>query len=128
LAARWRAARLPLAIAGAAAVAALASAASVQVGVWRDTISLFERAIAVTDGNYLAHHRLAATYRARGDTVAAEQHYRRALRINPHWAAPHLEYGSMLQERGDYADAVTYLERGLRIDPRHVRARKLFGL
>lgn len=128
LALRWRSARIPLAIAGVGAVAALATAASFQVGVWRDTLSLFERAIAVTEGNYLAHHRLAVTHRARGETVDAEEHYRRALRINPHWAAPHFEYASMLRERGDFADAATYFERGLRIDPRHVRARKLFGL
>jgi tetratricopeptide (TPR) repeat protein len=128
LAARWRPARIPLAVAGTGAVAALATAASVQVGVWHDTISLFERAIAVTEGNYLAHHRLAATYRARGNFAKADSHFRETFRINPHWPAPQLEYASMLRERGDFAGAALYFERGLRLDPQHARARKLLGL
>jgi arylsulfatase A-like enzyme/Tfp pilus assembly protein PilF len=128
LAARWRALRIPLAVAGAGAVAGLATLAFFQVGHWRDTVALFEHAIAVTDGNYLAHHRLAATWHTRGDDARAERHYRETLRLNPYWAAPHLEYASILYQRRDFAEAVRRFEKGLRLDPEHARARRLLGI
>jgi tetratricopeptide (TPR) repeat protein len=70
--------------AGAALViAALALTARVQVGAWRDSLTLFRHAAAVTDGNYVAAFHLGEELRMRGDRVEARRYYREALRIRP---------------------------------------------
>jgi protein O-mannosyl-transferase len=125
---RARAARVPLALAGVLAILASAWIAQRQVATWHDTIQLFEHAAAVTDGNYLAHHRLAVAYHQRGEDAAADQHYRETLRINPFWAAPHFEYASILRERGELADAARVFARGLQLEPDHALGHKLQGL
>jgi tetratricopeptide (TPR) repeat protein len=70
--------------AGAAVViAALALTARVQVGAWRDSLTLFRHAAAVTDGNYVAAFHLGEELRMRGDRAEARRYYREALRIRP---------------------------------------------
>ena len=121
-AARGRRTRLALAATALAAVAALAVAARVQVGYWRDTAALFERALAVTQGNFVAHSGLGALHRTAGRLDDAEGHYRAAVVLNPRWEPPHTGLGDVQIERGDPRGAVHHYRRALELDPRSARA------
>jgi tetratricopeptide (TPR) repeat protein len=59
---RWPRARAALAVAGPALLAACALATWLQVGVWRNTYTLFEHAIRVTENNYFAYNSLGRQY------------------------------------------------------------------
>jgi len=54
-----------------------------QLRHWRDSISLLERAVAVTQGNFYIHERLAFELLQAGRATEAGDHYRAALAIAP---------------------------------------------
>jgi tetratricopeptide (TPR) repeat protein len=127
LAGRARALRVALAVLGSAAIVLLALVAWRQVGTWRDTVALFEHAIAVTDGNYAAHHRLGATLRKLGRLDEAVAHYEEALRMHPAWPDAQFELASLLEGRGERERAILHYQRGLVFDPDHALARGNLG-
>lgn len=127
--ARWPQLRVPLAAGGIAALAALAALAWFQVQHWRDTLALWERALAVTEGNYFAHHRLASRLGALGIRLAeAEAHYAEAMRLRPSWADPVVGRADLRAARGDLSAAVHGYQRGLALDPQNPRAHGNLGI
>jgi Flp pilus assembly protein TadD len=72
-----------LAIATAGVVAVLSIAAREQVGIWVDSVTLWQHAAAVTEGNYLAHEKLGDALRDRGDYAGALRQYDDARRLAP---------------------------------------------
>lgn len=82
LVARWPGRRTVLGIAGAAAVIALAFGAWFQTAVWRNTQSLCEHALAVTQANHVAHDVLAISLVKHGEIDAAVAHLHEALRLD----------------------------------------------
>ncbi|MDI6828453.1 MAG: glycosyltransferase family 39 protein, partial [Armatimonadota bacterium] len=55
----------------------------IQVGYWRDSVSLFEHTLAATKDNVVAHTSLADALREKGKLQLAAAHYSRALEIYP---------------------------------------------
>ncbi len=78
-----RARRAALAVAGTAAVAALALTASLQLRHWRDSEALFAHALRVDPDNHVAHTHLGGALLERGQTQAAIDHYLEAVRLRP---------------------------------------------
>jgi Tfp pilus assembly protein PilF len=113
LAERRPALRRVIAGAGATAVVALALAAHRQVGVWRDSETLFAHAVAVTRDNAVAHASLGNAYRARGELARAEQEIAESLRIQPASGDARADLGVVLLEQGRIGDARAQLERAL---------------
>jgi protein O-mannosyl-transferase len=68
-----------LASLGVAVVLMLAVASFLQTGRWRDSITLFSHAVAVTENNGLGHHNLGLAFREAGDSEAALRHQREAV-------------------------------------------------
>jgi len=117
LASLRRGARQLLAVAGAAAVAGLAFAAWHQVKTWRDAETLFERAIAVTEDNFLAHKNLADVLLQHGRADEAEPHYREALRIAPGWPDIRVGWADLLVAQGRLGEALGRYEEELQRNP-----------
>ena len=128
LASPRRAARQLFAVAAVAAVAGLAFAAWQQVRTWRDPVTLFERAIAVTEGNFIAHRNLAAELLRRGRVDVAERHYREALRIRPGWSGARLGWADALAAQGRVGEALGRYEEELQRDPDNTEAAGRYGL
>jgi len=124
---RRRAGRRVLAMAGCGAVVALAFVAWRQISHWRDTIALYERAVAVTERNFLAHQGLASGYLAAGRLEEAKLHYAEAGRLKPGWLAPTIGLGDVLLKEGDVAQAIEHYRSVLRVDPDHARALEQLG-
>ena len=77
---RWR-----TALAGATVLAllALTAATRTQVRCWSNGVTLFRHALAVTQGNYVAHVALAKSLIAKGDWAGAAVEFRNALALRP---------------------------------------------
>jgi hypothetical protein len=78
---RVRIPRLARATAGALALGALAALTWAQVGHWRNSATLWERALAVTTDNDRAHQFLAHSHLKEGRTEEAQSHLAAAVRI-----------------------------------------------
>lgn len=111
---RWS---LPLAIAGGLVVSAAAWQAHQQVSHWRSSETLFRRALAVTDDNYIAATGLATALRRRGERDEPAALYRAALAATPSYAAARGGLGETLLAMGAFDAAVYELGRAIEIDP-----------
>ena len=76
-------ARAALAAAALLATLLLATATRAQLAHWRDSVALFEHAVAVTHENAIAHAQLGAAYQAQGRIKETIRHFREAVRIRP---------------------------------------------
>lgn len=78
--------RLPVAALAVLALVGCAATTHMQAGYWRDTLVLFEHALAVTERNWFAHSSLGGTYAERGDLTRGMAHMREAMRLNGRYA------------------------------------------
>jgi tetratricopeptide (TPR) repeat protein len=115
---RWPRARVPIALAGTAALSlALASATHSQLGFWRSSQSLFERALSVTDPNPVMHNELGIALGAERRYPAAREQFEIAARLAPRWSVPLQNLGSLLRTLERPREALPYLERSLELAP-----------
>ncbi len=89
-----------------------------QVGVWKDTVQLFEHAAVVTPRNYLAHYRIGELYSERGENEAALEHFQEALAIRPDLPWVQNALGKLFLEAGDRERALACFKRARQLDPR----------
>jgi tetratricopeptide (TPR) repeat protein len=111
---RWRAG---LALAGGAAVLALAGAARLQVAHWRSSEALFERALAVTRGNYFIEQAYGRLLLRAGRLDEAERQLRRAAEHYPGWTLPRIELADLAARRGALEAAAAAYREVLRDSP-----------
>ena len=111
---RWR--QRVLGVAAGAVLAALAAAAWYQVGYWRDNVTLYSRALAVTEGNWLALSNLGADYGNRGETLEARRYFLEALRIRPDYAEAWYGLGLASGKLGQKQEAIGYYREALRFN------------
>ena len=110
----------PAAIAVAAAACAILTAVTwVQIRYWENSRSLFQHAVEVTEGNYLAHQNLADELaKMPGHQPEAISHYQAALRIRPDYFDAHLHLGLALSNTpGELPEAIAHYRAALRIQP-----------
>jgi tetratricopeptide (TPR) repeat protein len=123
--------RARLARAAAAATAALLLALGLltwrETGYWRDGITLYTRALAVTRDNWLAHNNLGTDYLMRGDVERAGWHYEEAIRINPRFDRAHNNLGRLFLGLNRLPEARTEFERAIDCNPRFATARLNLG-
>ena len=131
LVSRWPAMKPVVGAVATVLLIALAAATWVQVGYWRDNVTLYERALRVTHDNFVAHTNLGSALLAENRVSDALQHYREALRINPTAGVAHANVGVALAASGDHAAAMAAFERALELDGRdaatHVRVADLLA-
>lgn len=82
LAASWRW-RPVLAGATVLALLTLTALTGAQVRHWSNSVTLFRHALAVTQGNYVAHVALAKSLAAKGNWAGAAEQFRGALALRP---------------------------------------------
>ncbi len=88
-----------------------------QLGVWKNSGTLFDQAIAVTERNYLAHDNRGLFLFNAGQRDAAIADYRRALAINPGYVNANNNLGHALAEGGRPAEAIPFYRAALKSAP-----------
>jgi Tfp pilus assembly protein PilF len=117
-----------LTVAFFAAVAVLAAAAWLQVGYWRNTQALFQRALDVTSENWVAHNNLGVALSDRGQVDDAISHFRESIRINPRHATARNNFGVALRKQGRIEEAEAQFREALRINPGDAVAQNSLGV
>jgi Flp pilus assembly protein TadD len=112
-----------LSVAAAIILAALMCAAYVQVGHWRDSISLFEYTASVTKGNHYVHGNLGWAYILKGKNSDAAEHFTKALRIKPDLFDMHYGLGNAYSYMGKVEKAIEQYSEALRLKPEFEPAR-----
>jgi Flp pilus assembly protein TadD len=115
-------------MATAACVALVLIATSyVEAGYWRDSITLYTRALAVTKRNAVAHDALGLALLEKGDLDGAIAHTREALRLEPgHPEAPN-HLATALTKRGETAEAINVYRAALAIRPNDATLHSNYG-
>jgi tetratricopeptide (TPR) repeat protein len=88
-----------------------------QLAVWRNSTTLFEHALRVTQNNHVAHNNLAAGMFRAGREVEAGEHAAEALRLKPGYADAHVNYANELIRQGRRTEAREHLETAIRLKP-----------
>lgn len=83
----------------------LAAVAARQASYWKDSVTLFEHGISVTQHNSVLHADLGLALRDLNRNDEAIAHYEEALRINPRFAEAHNNLAVALYFKGDYKGA-----------------------
>jgi protein O-mannosyl-transferase len=129
---------LPQRLTGPAAVVAAAGCALLtwnQVQVWKDGVTLWTHAIAVTERNFVAHDNLGVELDRAGRREEALAQYREAVAIRPgdrnaerNYAQANFAAGERRLTQGDLVEALSLFREGLRHDPRQPLAHTYAGL
>lgn len=114
-------ARQLLSATAAIAIATLAICSYIQVGYWRNGITLFERTIAVTSPqNVVALFNLGVAYqKQRCDDAKAAEIYKKAIRIEPRFLDAHFNLGNALTNLDRPAEAWREYQAALKLNPRN---------
>ncbi|MBN2309867.1 MAG: tetratricopeptide repeat protein [Candidatus Hydrogenedentes bacterium] len=102
------------------AIVALGLCSRGHVAVWRDSVSLFEHAVRVTEENAVARNNLAVALMHRGRFADAEPHLAEALRLRPEYVDAYNNLGIALANLGRMDDAMAAYRRALALDPGNV--------
>jgi len=128
LAARWRAPRFLLPVGAGVVLSALMICTWVQVGYWRDSISLYEHTLKVTGSNPIIQSNLGFALAAQGQMDQAIAHYAEALRLQPDLAETHNILGVALAAQGKMDQAMAQYAEALRLKPDLAEAHNNLGL
>lgn len=93
----------------------LAPLAYAQAGYWKNSETLFTRAVALNPQNYTAHANLAAALFEKEDVRSAETHLRESLRLDPHDADTLTSLGVILESEGRLEEAVSLHEKAIQL-------------
>jgi len=88
-----------------------------QVRHWRNSVTLFTRAIDVTSNNYIAHNNLGLALLEQGRGNEAIEHFHKALWIKPDHVSAHNNLGNALKEEGRFEEAIKQYVKALQIRP-----------
>lgn len=128
LVAGHRGARLGLALAALAALAAMSITTRGQLGHWQNEIALESRAVAVSPADALSRHRLADALRRDGRADEAIPHLERALELAPEHGWAYAELADLLSRNNEIDRAIALYEQAITLSPRLDRAHVNLGL
>jgi len=108
-------------------LAALAFGSHGQIGVWRDSRTLFEHALGA-DESAVAHVNLGRALEESGDVAGAGENYARALELRPSLSGVRVNLARVRRAQGRTDEARGELERSLADDPDLGQAHAELGL
>ncbi|MFN0008583.1 MAG: tetratricopeptide repeat protein, partial [Planctomycetota bacterium] len=117
LTARWKLGGALRTIAGGAVLAGCVLLTRAQVHTWKDDVSLFGRACAVTGPNFLAQYALAGALHRAGRIEESIAAYRVGLAIHADFTDQRNAFGELLESQGDLDGAIEQYRASVRIDP-----------
>ena len=99
-----------------------------QIHYWHNTVSLFQRAVAVDKNNPVAYNLLGQALAAEQRWSEADSIFPRALQLNSRFGQALLNWGNALQEQGRYQEAETIYRKAMQPEIREIDAFVAFAL
>jgi tetratricopeptide (TPR) repeat protein len=114
---RWPRRNILLAALSVLILSSLALSTRSQLRHWKDSISLFSRALQVTRNNFLAHHFLGNALSRKHRLAEAAHQFSEALKINPRYLPSLYNLAVILAQEGRLEEAVKHYNRALQLSP-----------
>jgi tetratricopeptide (TPR) repeat protein len=124
---KWRFPKIGVGVLAAVVLGLLLLCTRTQVRYWKNSVTLYEHALEVTEDNFAMHRNLADTFENLGKVDEAVNHYQEAVRIKPNDARPHASLGGIFQSQGKFDEAINHYQRALRIKPNDARPHASLG-
>jgi tetratricopeptide (TPR) repeat protein len=125
---KWPRTKPVLAVAAAVSCAACLALAWREAAYWRNSGTLFERALEVTQNNSVAENNLGMHLMTVQRNLDAISHFEAALQINPNYTDAHNNLGFVLSQIPErIPDAVKQYEAALRLQPDSAEAHNGLG-
>jgi tetratricopeptide (TPR) repeat protein len=128
LVARWRYRETMLGICAGIVLTALSICTLLQVRYWRNGSTLYERAILVTENNYIMHCNYGTSLSEEGLDDEALKHLGVALQINPRYYYVHYGIGTVLLKQEKFAEAIECFNKAIRFKPDYHKAYSDLGV
>ncbi len=106
----------------------LAWSASITAGYWKDSVTLFTRALQVTTNSRRAHFQLGLALEVKGDLDEAMREYKTAIKLAPTLVEAHYELGNVYRVKGQYDKAIPEYAAALKISPHYYLAEDNWGV
>lgn len=120
--------RRPVAAAAAGVLLFFAIGTWRQVSYWKDSRTLFEHTLAVTDDNYIIENNLGVVLARSGDSWGARYHWLRAMQIDPKFPLAPGNLGEALLNLGLRDGARSLLEKAIQLKPDFQSAQRNLGI
>ncbi len=122
--AKWRRGRQVLIAIALLLVTGLVADSYIQTSFWRNSETLWNRALANTSNNHIAENSLGnVLMKKEGRLDEAVVHCRKALEIHPDYPEAHNFLGYALAKKGDWENAIISIRAALRVRPNYAEAR-----
>jgi len=105
------------------ALAGLPIPSRVHVETWKNSVTLFEQALRMTEVNPLAHHNIGAYYLERNECQKAVPHFLMALEAKKDYPYALSNLGVCTSRGNDPERALRLFDKAIRIEPRFTKAR-----
>ncbi|RLA96836.1 MAG: hypothetical protein DRG37_09085, partial [Deltaproteobacteria bacterium] len=125
---KWQYKKQALTVSAGIALSILAITTYMQIGYWKNSITLFTHNLEVTPNNPVAYNNLGVTLERMGKTEEAIKHYLEALRINPYYPRANNNLGRILAKRGNLKDAIKHFSMAVQVNPLYGNAQNNLGL
>jgi len=125
--ARWKQRRLILGALMVITIGTLTACACNQTSYWRDSETLWNRALTCTSNNTIAHNNLGLVFFKRGNPEDAIAQFRMALDTRPGYLEARNNLGIALFQNHDMDEAIAQYRKALEINPDYVDAHMNLG-
>jgi Flp pilus assembly protein TadD len=99
-----------------------------QVRYWKDSLTLYERTLAITENNYLMHTKYGNLLRMAGRMNEAMWHLRRAVEIRPNFSLSHSNLALAYRDKGLFDEAAQEFEYALKFKPAYPMTYNYYGV
>ena len=117
LLAKWQSRRIVLWTSSSIVLFILTVLTYLQLQYWRNSITLYQHALAVTKNNYAIHFGITQPLLDEGRIEEAIRHSSEAVRMKPDYADAINALGASLHRAGKIDEAICYYESALKIAP-----------
>jgi len=118
----WRYRKIFLSGAATIVLVILSICTIFQLRYWRNSMSLFRHAVAVTNYNYICYNNLGYVFVEQKEFGTAIEHYKKAISIDPNYAEAYSNLGAAYGELSRYNDAIGALNQSLKLKPDNPKA------
>jgi len=118
----WRYQRIGLGAVAGVLIAICVALTRQQISYWKDGISVWQRAVTVTEHNYQAHNWLGLALYSQGRFAEAIPEFEEAARLNPSFAEIYASLGRALADEGQIDEAIAACQKALTIRPGNIAA------
>jgi protein O-mannosyl-transferase len=112
---------------GVAVLVVCAVLTLLQARHWRNTVTLFSHALAVTQNNHVAHYNLGLELMSQGKVEEPLHHFAEATRIRPDYADAYNNRGLILASLGRWQEATNQFIRAIQAKPDYSKAHNNLG-